>query len=248
MSCQTITIDVFPGRIGQITLNRPEKRNALSVTMRRELSACLAAWRDDPAVGAVVITGAGKAFCAGFDLDDFADPAGFEDLYASSARYHRDLWLFPKPVIAAINGPAMGGGFDLAVLCDLRLVAEGASFGHPEVKFGAPPIFSPLAWLIGAGRARELCLTGRRIAALEAQTMGLVSEVVAGERLLDRAMELAAEILAAPEATLRFAKQMMNASCGRDFEAAFAIEHDQAFREVLLPLMADKAGQAGRRS
>ena len=242
---QTIRMEQRPDGIAVLTLNRPEKRNALSIAMRTEIRRCLGAWRDDPSVGAVVVTGAGAAFCAGFDLDDFTDPTRFEELLASSAGYHRDLWHFPKPVIAAVNGPAMGGGFDLAVLCDLRLGSEKALFGHPEVKFGAPPIYSPLAWLIGAGRARELCLTGRRVEAAEAKQIGLLSEVVPGEDLMALALKVAATILEAPAATLRFAKGMMNGSAGRGFEEAFAVEHDRAFREVLLPLMGDRAGRRG---
>jgi len=238
---QHLTTEVRPDGVALLTLDRPQQRNALSIALREEISACLALWRDDPAVGAVVISGSGPVFCAGFDLNDFADPARFDDLFASSARYHRDLWHFPKPVIAAVNGPALGGGFDLALLCDLRLGSDSASFGHPEVKFGAPPLYSLLAAVVGAGRARELCLTGRRIDAAEALRIGLVNEVVPGDVLLDRALALAAGILAAPAATLRFAKGMMNAGCG-DFEATFAVEHDRAFREVLLPLMAERGG------
>ncbi|AMV71527.1 enoyl-CoA hydratase/isomerase [Desulfuromonas sp. DDH964] len=244
-SFQHLTTEIRPDGAALLTLNRPQQRNALSIALREELSACLASWRDDPAVGAVVIRGSGPVFCAGFDLKDFADPARFDDLFASSARYHRDLWHFPKPVIAAIDGPALGGGLDLALLCDLRLASESASFGHPEVKFGAPPLYSLLAWVVGAGPARELCLTGRRIDAAEALRIGLVNEIVSGDGLLDRALALAAEILAAPAATLRFAKEMMNASAGGDFEATFAVEHDRAFREVLLPLMAERGREPG---
>jgi enoyl-CoA hydratase len=107
--------------------------------MREEISATLASWRDDPAVGAVVLTGEAPAFSAGFDLAEFGQPERFDALLASSSRYHRDVWSFPKPIVAAVNGAAMGGGFDLACLCDLRLASSRASFGHPEIKLGAPP-------------------------------------------------------------------------------------------------------------
>ena len=111
-------------RIATLTLCRPDRRNAISIEMREEVSATLAAWRDDPAVGAVVLTGEGTVFSAGFDLEEFQQPERFEALLASSSRYHRDVWSFPKPVVAAVNGAAMGGGFDLACLCDLRLASS----------------------------------------------------------------------------------------------------------------------------
>jgi enoyl-CoA hydratase/carnithine racemase len=93
------------------------------------------------------------------------------------------VWQFPKPVIAAIDGPAFGGGFDLCLLCDMRIASPAAVFAHPEIKFGAPPLFTPLQWIVGAGIARELCLTGRTVDAAEAHRIGLVNAVVDAERL-----------------------------------------------------------------
>ena len=97
----------------------------------------------------------------------------FDDLLAPSSQYHRNVWNFPKPMIAAVNGPALGGGFDLATLCYLRIGSDSCAFAHPEIKFGAPPIITPLRWIIGEGLARDLCLTGRRILAPEAHRIGL---------------------------------------------------------------------------
>ncbi len=116
---------------------------------------------------------------------------------------------FPKPLVAAINGPAMGGGLDLAVLCDVRVAAEDAAFAHPEIKFGAPTLYGPLAETIGGGLARDLCLTGRRIDAQEAYRIGLVSSVVPLDRLLDEAMAVANSIAEAPLATLKLVKGMI---------------------------------------
>lgn len=234
MIFQTIQTEEKEGRIGIIVLNRPERRNALSIVMRQEISACLDAWRGSDSIGAVVLTGAGAAFCAGFDLDEFKQPSLFDELFDSSARYHRDLWNFPKPVIAAVNGPAMGGGFDLATLCDIRLCTENAAFGHPEIKFGAPPLFTPLRWIIGDGLTRELCLTGRRINASEAFRIGLVNEVVEESCLLERAVGLAATILEAPLPSLQFTKRFFTENAGKGFEESFSIEHDRAFREIIL--------------
>ena len=223
--------------IGVITLNRPEKRNAISTAMRREISHCLSLWKDDPEIGAVIFTGVGATFSAGFDLDEFRRPEIFKEILDSSTRYHLDVWRFPKPTIAAVNGPALGGGFDLATLCDIRLCAENAQFGHPEVKLGAPPLFTPLRWIVGDGIARDLCLTGRRIDAHEAHRIGLVSEVEGDGSLSERALQLGATILEAPDATLRFAKRCFTGNDGRGFEESFRVEHNQAFQEVLFPAL-----------
>lgn len=234
MEFHTIQIQERPDGIGIITLNRPEKRNALSILMRLEISALLAAWGSRETIGAVIFTGAGAAFSAGFDLDEFRQPEWFDELLESSSRYHRDLWYFPKPVIAAVNGAALGGGFDLATLCDIRLCSDAASFGHPEIKFGAPPLFTPLRWIIGDGLARDLCLTGRRIDAGESHRIGLVSEVVEQANIVERAVRLASNILEAPLPALLFTKKFITGNAGRGFEESFQEEHDRAFREILL--------------
>ena len=221
------------GGIGILTLSRPDRRNAISIRMRREISDCLNKWAKAPEIGLVIFTGAGEAFSSGFELSEFADPDSFGELYDTSCRYHRDVWHFPKPTIAAINGPAMGGGFDLAVLCDIRICSESAVFGHPEIKFGAPPIFTPLKWIVGDGAARDLCLTGRKIDSGAAYRLGLTSEVMEGSGLLPQAIRLGQEILKAPADTIKYAKECFTRNAG--FEESFQIEHDKAFRDILLP-------------
>ncbi len=232
MEPRTLRLAVTNG-VATLTLRRPDRRNALTIEMREEISAALVGWRNDPGVGAVVLTGEGVAFSAGFDLDEFREPARFDALFASSSRYHRDVWKFPKPIIAAVNGPAMGGGFDLACLCDLRLASTRAAFGHPEIKLGAPPLFTPLRWIVGDGIARDLCLTGRRIDAAEAYRLRLVSEVVEPDALLPRALAVAREIVEAPAHALHFTKAFC-VSPGATFEESFRVEHDRAFEEIIL--------------
>lgn len=234
MSFQAILAEVDEGGVGLVTLNRPARLNALTVGMRREISACLAAWADDAAVHAVILTGAGRAFSAGFDLDELRREDLREEVLDSSTAYHRDVWYFPKPTIAAVNGLAAGGGFDLAALCDLRLCSEGAWFWHPELAHGAPPLFTPLRWIVGDAHARDICLTRRRVVADEALRLGLVRQVVAGGELIPSARALAGVILAAPADALRFTKQRMAGSGGQDFDACLAEEHDRAFRELIL--------------
>src|ERR1700756_1123378 len=141
--------------IATLTLSRPERRNALSIKLRNEITEQLDGWATDPAGRAVVLTGAGSTFCAGFDLDEFAQADLAPSIKDSSHRYHLAVWRFPKPLIAAVNGPAVGGGMDRGVLCAGRIVSASAVFGHPEIKFGAPPLFTPLQWIVGAGVARD---------------------------------------------------------------------------------------------
>lgn len=255
MEWETIKVEDFKGGVWMLTLNRPEARNAISIKMRREISAALKKLEADKFVGALVITGAGTAFCAGFDLKEFGRPEIFDDLFESSSAYHRDLWHFPKPTIAAINGTAMGGGFDMAVLCDIRICSDNAKFGHPEIKFGGPPLFTPLCWITGFGAAKDLCLTGRKISAEEALRIGLVSEIAGSEKTVTdkaitdkiekeksenskeektvatRAVEIARTILDAPAKTLTQAKKYMNDAPGRTFEQAFTAEHDDVFKD-----------------
>ncbi|NPU85407.1 MAG: enoyl-CoA hydratase/isomerase family protein [Syntrophaceae bacterium] len=240
MEFETIRAEIRPDRAGVLTLNRPELRNAISVRMRKEISACLEAWKEDPAVGVLVMTGAGAAFSAGFDLKEFRDPTLTEEIFTTSSRYHRDVWKFPKPVIGAVNGPALAGGFDLAKLCDIRICARSAVFGHPEIKFGSPVLYTPLRWIVGEGIARDLCLSGRTMGAEEALRTGLVSEVAEDGQVLERALAIAATLLEAPLSALTTTKSFMIDGGTPGMEASFLLEHDEGFRRVL-PVLAAAA-------
>ncbi|MCC6382779.1 MAG: enoyl-CoA hydratase/isomerase family protein [Dehalococcoidia bacterium] len=195
------------GDIAIVTLNRPDKRNALNTQLRDEIRKALEEIEADDSVKVAIITGAGPVFCAGFDTSEFATTPP-EQIFSgeSSRRYHHRLQNFARPLIAAVNGSAMGGGFDIAVLSDLRVAAAGATFGHPEIKFGAATLFGPLAAVVGGGLARELCLTGRRMDADEALRCGLVSRVVPAESLLDDTKAIARSIAEAPLPALREVK------------------------------------------
>jgi enoyl-CoA hydratase len=186
-----------------ITLNRPEKKNALSIALREEVIAALRALAADETVKAVIVTGSGGSFSAGFDLREFAvtDPAHVERLWTSSDEFHHAVYRFAVPVIAAVDGIAYGGGFDLAVLCDLRIATDRATFGHPEAAIG-PVVYGPLHDLVGGAIARELVLTGRTIDAAEALRLHLVSELAKPEELVDRARLLARLVSRAPREVL----------------------------------------------
>ncbi len=184
-----------------LTLNRPDKRNALSVELRDAISDALDELADDAAVKAVVITGAGPVFSAGFDLSEFTkageDPDFGRELWASSDRYHETVLHFPLPTVAAVNGAALAGGFDLAILCDLRIASTTARFAHPERTFG-DVVYGPLHDLVGGAVARELTIGGREVDAAEALAVHLVGEVVPPEALADAAAATVARIVAAP--------------------------------------------------
>lgn len=191
--------------IATLTLDRPERKNALSVELRDRLSNVLDALKAEEALRVVVLTGEGDVFSAGFDLKEFeqsaTDAAFGERLWASSDRYHRAVLNFPLPIIAAVNGPAIAGGFDLAVMCDLRIASHTASFSHPEVTFG-DVVYGPLHDLVGGAIARDLCFTGRKIDASEALSLHLVNRVVSPERLADVASEVAGQIARVPRELL----------------------------------------------
>jgi enoyl-CoA hydratase len=191
--------------VALVELTRPERKNALSIALRDEMSDALDTLAADERCRTVVITGDGDAFSAGFDLDEFTKPELADELWASSDRWHRTVLTFPLPTVAAVNGAAYGGGFDLAVMCDLRIAAQSARFGHPEHAF-AQTVYGPLHDLVGGAVARDLTLTGRRIDAAEAERLGVVSRVVADADLRSDALATAAEIAVAPREILLLMK------------------------------------------
>lgn len=212
--------------IARLTLNRPDKKNALSIALRDAVSDALAELARDTALKCVILTGAGNVFSAGFDFSEFqtaaSDPAFHRDLWASSDRYHKVLLEYPLPLVAAVNGAAMGGGMDTAVLCDIRVAAETATFGHPEAAFG-DVVYAPLHDLIGGAAARELCLTGRKIDAREALRLGLVSAVVPGPELSDVALGVAQSIIRGPRDVILRTKAKIIARARIAFEATLAL-------------------------
>ena len=187
--------------VARIMLERPEKKNALSIRLRDEVSDALDALAGDESVKTVVITGAGDVFSAGFDLREFEQPELAEELWASSDRFHSTVLRFPLPLVAAVNGPALAGGFDLAVMCDIRVAADTARFAHPEITFG-DVVFGPLHDLVGGAVARDLCFTGRVVEAAEAKELGLVSSVVAPADLEAETARFTGHVVRAPRDVL----------------------------------------------
>ena len=197
---QTLLFDVTDG-VATITVNRPDKLNALNSTVITELGELVEKIAEDALIRAVIITGAGsKAFVAGADISELAqcDISNAERLSRTGSRIFRAYELLPKPVIAAVNGFALGGGCELAMACHVRLASENAKFGQPEVKLGTSPGYGGtvrLPRLIGRGRAIELLATGGMIDAAEAYRVGLVNRVVPQDQLMAEARKLATAMI-----------------------------------------------------
>jgi len=199
-----------------VTFNRPDKLNALNRGVMDALDRVLHDMLDDSTVRAVILTGAGpKAFVAGADISQFLefDPAAARQMALRGQAVMDLIERFPKPVIAAINGYALGGGCEIAMACHIRLASTEARFGQPEVKLGIIPGYGGtqrLSRLVGKGRALELILSGRVIGATEAAAMGLVNHVVEPARLIDEALALASEIAAQAPQAIRLAMEAVH--------------------------------------
>jgi enoyl-CoA hydratase len=220
-------------QIALITLNRPEKLNALSPELYAELYAALVDAEKDESARVVILTGGPNVFAAGADLEAMA-AADLTVVQALNARLAAGnpfdfIEQMGKPVIAAIAGYALGGGCELAMCCDLRIAAETAQFGQPEIRVGLIPGAGGtqrLPRLIGMTKAKELIMMGEFINAEEALRMGLVNKVVPADNLLDEAREWARKLLKRPPFSLRLAKLVMNMGAGRDLQAALALERE----------------------
>ena len=239
MHYSTLTLDL-DGPLAVLTLNRPDKRNAISYELIDDILRALQQVEQSPAQ-ILILTGAGKAFCSGMDLDNLRSITGRseeENLTdsATMARLFRTLYEFPKVTIAAVNGAAVAGGCGLATLCDFTLASSQAKFGYTEVRIGfVPAIVSAfLLRQVSEKHARDLLLTGRIIGAEEAFRMGLVNEVVAPEKLLGRARDLAASLLSNSPASLLATKRLLTryASESLDREIAVAVEENARIRRT----------------
>jgi methylglutaconyl-CoA hydratase len=229
MSYTTLTVQV-EAQVAAITLNRPEKRNAITPQMIHDLNAALESIEHSSARVAV-LTGAGKAFCAGMDLEALKDfpsqsPGHILEDARRIAAMFRKIYMFPKPLIAAVNGAAVAGGCGLATFADFTLAAPEAKFGYTEVRIGFMPaiVAAFVVRQVGERRARDLLLTGRIFTAEEALRLGLVNEIVAADQLMPRARELAASLVELSPTSLVFTKRLLRklgeAEIDRDLELA----------------------------
>jgi methylglutaconyl-CoA hydratase len=240
-SYSTLTIG-YEGAVATVTLNRPEKRNAITYTLMDDLMRALEEVEQSPAQ-VLILTGSGKAFCAGMDIEDLHKVATLtpEASHADSLRTTRllrtlfvSLYKFPKVTIAAVNGPAIAGGCGLATLCDFTIAATEAKFGYTEVRIGFIPalVSTFLLRQVGEKQARDLLLTGRVFGADEAFRLGLVTEVVAGDKLMERVHELAETLLKNCPTSLQATKRLLRTYAGEelDRELIAAVEENVRIR------------------
>ena len=218
-------------RVAIVTINRPEKRNALNIKTREEGAQVLDILRDDESVGVVVFTGAGdKAFIAGADIAEFAGRTALTQRDVMVARsLFNAIDNFPKPVIAMVNGYCLGGGCELALACDLRIASETASFGQPEINLGIIPGgggTQRLTRLVGEGKAMELILTGEIINAHTAFNIGLVNMVVPAADLEAKTMEIANRIAEKSPVALRMAKEAVKLASRSNLDEGLRREVD----------------------
>ena len=230
MGFETLLLDVDE-RVATITINRPDKRNALSATVRREIISVLDELRDNDAVRVMVFTGAGdRAFIAGADIAEFAERTPLEQREVMEARRVFDeIAAYPKPTIAMINGYALGGGCELALACDIRVAARSARLGQPEIRLGLIPGgggTQRLPRLIGTGRALRMILTGEVMEADDAHAIGLVDVLVEDADLRMRTLELARTIASHSPVALRLAKRAVAAAMDTPLHAGLALERE----------------------
>lgn len=219
------------GNICVLSINRPNALNALTTEVLKELKDAIGIVENDQDVYVLIITGEGKAFVAGADIVEMKDKNAEEARAFAKLgiEVFRRLELMEKPVIAAINGFALGGGCELAMSCDIRIAGEKAKFGQPEVGLGITPGFAGtqrLSRLVGMAKAKELIFTADIINAQEAEKIGLVNKVVTQEELLETVMEMAKKIASKGQFAVRYSKTAINRGIETDIETAMAIERD----------------------
>ena len=212
MAYETIIVETH-GKVGLVRLNRPQALNALNARLIEELNAALAAFAVDRAIGAVVITGSEKAFAAGADIREMGDKTYMDAFLNDFISNWYGVAEARKPIIAAVAGFALGGGCEIAMMCDFIIAADTAKFGQPEIKLGVIPGAGGtqrLARSIGKSKAMDLILTGRMMDAAEAERCGLVSRVVPAGRLLEEALKAAATIAGYSLPAVMIAKECVN--------------------------------------
>jgi enoyl-CoA hydratase len=217
--------------IGIITLNRPDRMNALSRQLKEEVWALFESWESDDAVRAVILTGGKKVFSAGADIKERSTVQMAQSQFYShqkkSQEFYTRIEQYEKPVIAAVSGLALGGGCELALVCDLRIASETARFGLPEVKLGSMPSAGGtqrLPRLIGAARAKEMLFSGEFVDAQEAYRIGLVNKVVPVEKLMPEAREWALKLTERPPLSLKYIKRAIQMGLGLDLPSALDYE------------------------
>ena len=209
--------------VSTVTLQRIDKMNSLSIAVRDEIEECFDYLEADENTRAMVFTGGADTFCPGFDIIEVVDK-GMEAFTHRIMEYHRKIYEFPKPIVTAVSGFALAGGFDLALCGDIMIASETAIFGHPEIRFGANPLLTPLWRKVGPAKAAEIAMTGETINAEEAHRIGLVMKVVPPEKLLGEAFEIARKLAKIDPRALAAVKQAGQAVPRLDLVAGLEYE------------------------
>ena len=245
MSYDNIIVETR-GAVGLITLNRPKALNALCDALVREMGQALDAFEADDAIGAVVITGSDKAFAAGADIKEMQE-RGFVDVFVSDfvTKGWERITTCRKPIVAAVAGYALGGGCEVAMMCDTIVAAESARFGQPEINLGIIPGAGGtqrLTRFVGKAKAMDMILTGRMMDAAEAERSGLVSRVVPNDKLLDEALKIAGQIAALSRPSVLAAKEAVN----RAYETTLAegVRFERRLFHALFATADQKEGMA----
>jgi enoyl-CoA hydratase len=212
MTYQNILVETH-GQVGLIKLNRPQALNALNAALIDELNLALGQFEADPGIGAMILTGSEKAFAAGADIKEMRSKTYLEAYLEDFLSKWETVSRLRKPILAAVAGFALGGGCELAMMCDFILAADTAKFGQPEIKLGVIPGAGGtqrLTRFVGKSKAMEMCLTGRLMDAGEAERAGLVSRVISADKLLEEALKTAAAIAALSRPSVMIAKECVN--------------------------------------
>ncbi|MBL8523269.1 MAG: enoyl-CoA hydratase [Betaproteobacteria bacterium] len=224
---EEVLLDHPADGVARITLNRPEIRNALSMSVRERVGQLFSALGDDAAIRCIVLTGGSQVFAAGADIRDMVDRGAAEMLLRQTHKHWQAITQCPKPIIAAVNGYALGGGCELAMHCDIIVAGENASFGQPEIRVGIMPGAGGtqrLTRAIGSFQAMRMLLTGKSITGKEAWTLGLVSEVVADDDVQQAALDMAIGIAAMPPIAVMQIKEVVRAGQDVPLETALMLE------------------------
>ncbi len=230
MAYETILFDVDAG-VATITFNRPEKLNALNHQMLSEFAAALEQVKQDRGIRVLLLTGAGRAFIAGADISRFLEfnPLAAREFAASAHEIGFAMEALPIPVVACVNGFALGGGLEMAMACDFIYAADTARFGQPEINLGIMPGFGGsqrLARLIGKGSAKEMCLTGRLVDAAEAKAMGLAARVFPAATFMEECRKVAGELAVKGRVSLKLTKETIDRGFDMDLKSGCALEVD----------------------
>ena len=227
MNYKTILVKKKEG-YAVITLHRPAEMNALSRQMRSELEESFARLEEDREVRCIILTGGDYVFSAGLDLKELSALGDTEikDYFRTISKYQKKIYTCKKPVIAAVGGIALGGGFNLVTFCDLIIASESAIFGHPELKFGLNPLFNPLRQIVGMSKAKEITMLGEPIGAREAMRIGLVNKVSAPEKFMAEAESMARELASRDPEAIEAVKRISDIAPRLDKASALDLELD----------------------